>query len=291
GLFMALRGELVQRLPRQPPFLGDHLGRDALGDDVEALLELRRERTVTRPHGVRAHGHPRHVLDAAGNDRVVLAGHDAHCREVCRLLAGAAHPVESRAAYVDWEARDERGGPRDFESLLAELVDAAQDDVLDVCRIDADPPDEIAQDEAGQVVGADPGELAALSSDRGTHRAHDDRITHDYLLGERGPIIHLTGPSGSGANSALGDPALSLIGELAERANGPGGHLAAADALIEGDRLGALERGARPVEEAEEEVVLGARRGVLQAAQDLLVGDRGRAGSEWAFLDDVVNLA
>src|SRR4030095_9433069 len=158
---------------------------DALRDDVEALLELRRERTVTRPQSVRAHGHPRHVLDAAGNDHIVLAGHDAHRREVRRLLAGAAHPVESRAAHVDREPRDERGVPRDVEPLLAELVDAAQNDVLDVRRIDAAPPDEIVQAESGQVVGADSGELAALSPDRGTHRAHDDRITHDYLLGER----------------------------------------------------------------------------------------------------------
>src|SRR4029450_7879017 len=57
------------------------------------------------------------------------------------------------------------------------------------------------------------------------------------------------------------------------------------------DRFGALERGARPVEEAEEEVVLGARRGVLQAAQDLLVGDRGRAGGGRGFRDNIVDLA
>src|SRR3970282_2938350 len=77
--------------------------------------------------------------------------------------------------------------------------------------------------------------------------------------------------------------------QLAERAEGAGGDLPAARALAQLDLLGALEGGPRLVEEAEQEVVLGARRGVLHAVEDLLVGDRGGALGERALLHDVVD--
>src|SRR6185312_2014543 len=94
-----------------------------------------------------------------------------------------------------------------------------------------------------------------------------------------------------GRSDELRNPAFHLVGELAERADRAGRYLSAARALVEGHRLGALEGGTRPLEKAEEEVVLGARRGVLHAAQDLLVGDRRGPLRERAFLDDVVDLS
>src|SRR3989442_754835 len=84
-------------------------------------------------------------------------------------------------------------------------------------------------------------------------------------------------------------PALDLVRELAEGADRPGGDLAAAPALAELDRLGALERGAGLVQKAEQEIVLRARRDLLHPAQDLLVSDRGRPLRERALLDDVVD--
>src|SRR5437870_12691513 len=77
-----------------------------------------------------------------------------------------------------------------------------------------------------------------------------------------------------------GGRALDLVGELAERAHSAGGDLSTARALLERDRLHALEGHARPVEEAEEEVVLGAGRRFFHPAQDLLVRDRRRARRE-----------
>src|SRR5437879_4844618 len=85
--------------------------------------------------------------------------------------------------------------------------------------------------------------------------------------------------------------ALDLIRELAERADGPSGDLAAARAFLERHGFDALEGGARPIEEAEEEVVLGAGGRLLHPAQDLFVGDRRGARRERAFLDDVVDAA
>src|SRR2546427_5829126 len=74
--------------------------------------------------------------------------------------------------------------------------------------------------------------------------------------------------------------ALDLVGQLAEGAQRAGRHLAAARALLELHALRALEGRASLVEEAEEEVVLGAGGGVLHAVEDLLVGDRRGADGE-----------
>src|SRR6266480_2775170 len=83
--------------------------------------------------------------------------------------------------------------------------------------------------------------------------------------------------------------ALDLVGELAERADRAGRDLPAARALVERHSFGALERRACLLEEPEQEVVLGARRGVLHSAQDLLVGDGRRPLGEGTLLHDVVD--
>src|SRR5262245_24208613 len=77
---------------------------------------------------------------------------------------------------------------------------------------------------------------------------------------------------------------LHLVGKLAECAQGTRGHLTTTDALVEGDVLRPREGGARPFEEAEEEIMLGPRRGYLHAVQDLLVRDGGRPLGEGALL-------
>src|SRR5258705_13189329 len=84
-------------------------------------------------------------------------------------------------------------------------------------------------------------------------------------------------------------PALDQVGEPAEGADRPGGHLPAGGALEELDVLDLLERGPGLLEEPEQEVVLGAGRGLLEAVQHLLVGDRGGALGERALLHDVVD--
>src|SRR5438105_1512543 len=85
--------------------------------------------------------------------------------------------------------------------------------------------------------------------------------------------------------------ALDLVGELTKGADRAGRHLAAALALLQRDGIGPLERRPALLEEAEEEVVLGAWRIVLHPAQDLLVGDRRGALRERALIHDVVDPA
>ena len=87
-----------------------------------------------------------------------------------------AHQYDTR--HVHREARDQRRVARDVEPLLAELVDAAEDDVLDLGSVDADAGDELSNHMRREVVGADGGESAVPLSDGATHGSNDDGVSH-----------------------------------------------------------------------------------------------------------------
>src|SRR6266849_2980043 len=84
-------------------------------------------------------------------------------------------------------------------------------------------------------------------------------------------------------------PALDLIVELAERADLARGHLAAHRALLKRDGLGAVERPLGLLQKAEEKIVLGPRRRLLEPVENLLVGDGRGPGREGALVHDVVD--
>ncbi len=179
---MALARELVQLLALEPPLLGQDLRRGALGHDVVKGLQPRRERAFAGSRGVRAHGHARHVLDAARDDALVLPGHHAHGGKVRGLLARAAHPVEGGPAHVERKARDEGGVPGNVQPLLAHLIHAAHDDVLDLGRVDLGPLDQGLEGVGEQVIRPDRGELPVALAHGGADRPDDHRIIHDDLL-------------------------------------------------------------------------------------------------------------
>ena len=87
-------------------------------------------------------------------------------RRVDRLEARAAQPVDGQPADLDREAGQQHGHPRDVAVVLAGLVGAAEDDVLDEGRVEAGAIDDGAQDGRGEVVGADGRERAAVAADR-----------------------------------------------------------------------------------------------------------------------------
>ena len=124
---------------RDLPLVGDHLGAEALADDVVLLHQLGREREAELLLGLHA-GRERqvaHVLDAAADDDVVDAGGDQRGGEVDGLLGRAALAVDRRRRRLDREALLQPGVARDVEGLLAELLHAAGDDVLDLAGVDA----------------------------------------------------------------------------------------------------------------------------------------------------------
>ena len=71
--------------------------------------------------------------------------------------------------------------PRDVAVVLAGLVGAAEDDVLDERRVDAGAVDEPAQDRGGQVVGPDARQGAAVAADGRPDGLDDPRFAQGTM--------------------------------------------------------------------------------------------------------------
>ena len=145
GALVALERERVLALARDAPALGDVLGGLAHRVRVVALGQAR----VDEPPAERRVGHlavaavvgrlgleqdvrrAGHRFDAAADEHVAVADRDRVRRRVDRLEPGAAQPVDGQPADLDREVREQERHPRDVAVVLAGLVGAAEDDVLD----------------------------------------------------------------------------------------------------------------------------------------------------------------
>ena len=99
-------------------------------------------------------------------------------RRVDRLEPGAAQPVDGQPADLDREVGEQQRHPRDVAVVLAGLVGAAEDDVLDERRVDAGPVDDGAQHERREVVRPDARERAAVAADRRADGLDDPRLAN-----------------------------------------------------------------------------------------------------------------
>jgi hypothetical protein len=197
---MRARGFLPWRSPheREPilslalhvPALGDVLSRLAhrirvveLGElGVEEapaerrVLELARAAIPGR-RGLRHHVRcPRHRLDPPADEHVAVPDRDRVRRGVHRLEARPAQPVDREPADLDRQSGEEQRHPRDVAIVLAGLVGAAEDHVLDESRVDAALVEDAADCRGGQVVGADGSERAAVAPDRRPDGRDDPRF-------------------------------------------------------------------------------------------------------------------
>ena len=121
-----------------------------------------------------------HVLDARADDHVVDAGGDQRSGEVDGLLAGAALAVERGGGRLDGQAGLQPGVAADVEALLAELLDTAGDDVLDLGGRDARPLDHLRVALGQEVAGVDVLVVALLlvaAADRRPRGLHDHDLT------------------------------------------------------------------------------------------------------------------
>ena len=87
--------------------------------------------------------HPAHDLDAAGDGDVDDAGADQAGGEVGGLLGRAALAVDGGGGHRERQAGGQPGGAGDVEGLLADLADAAADDLADLGRVDAGALDQL----------------------------------------------------------------------------------------------------------------------------------------------------
>ena len=108
----------------------------------------------------------RHRFDAAADEHVAVADGDRVGRRVDRLEPRPAQPVDGLAADLDREVGEQQRHPGDVAVVLAGLVRAAEDDVLDERRVEAGAIDDRAQDGGGEIVRPDARERAPVAADR-----------------------------------------------------------------------------------------------------------------------------
>jgi hypothetical protein len=104
---------------------------------------------------------------------------------VHRLLGGPALAVDGGRGDGLGQARRERAPTGDVRRLLADLVDAAGDDVVDALGVDAgavhDGPDAVCEG-VDRMDGCKRALAHLALSDRGPDRLDDDRFVHGFVL-------------------------------------------------------------------------------------------------------------
>src|SRR5438552_2141596 len=169
-----------------------------LGQDLRRLSHEHhggREAIEELPVRVRAlpHGDVPHVLHATRDDDVGVPGRDRVGAEVDGLEARPALPVDRRPRDLDRQPGEETDHARDVEALLALLVGAAEDDILDRRGIEAPAREERPHAHDAQVVGADVLEDALLRMSLPDGGA--DSVDHyDFAHGN---LLSLTMPGSS----------------------------------------------------------------------------------------------
>ena len=187
---MAGQREAVLLLARDAVLRGQGLGRDPERVGVAQRLHPRVHQSPAQggvlegcgagrigPSGLRHH--PRraaHGLDATPDRELRVTGHHgARCLSD-RLEARAAEPVDGRSGHLLREPRQQRRHARHIAVVLPGLVRAAEEDLVERGRIDLGAVDDRAQHVGGQVIGANPGEDTAVSSERTADSSHDHRL-------------------------------------------------------------------------------------------------------------------
>jgi hypothetical protein len=172
--------------------LGDVLG--GLRHRVDAVLLLHQlvdeapadggvvDLVGTREGGRRLGHHergPRHALDPTGKGEVDLAGADRTGDDADRVHARTAETVDRRAGHVDRQAGKQRRHARDVAVVLAGLVGAAIDRVVERGPVEVGMAlDQRLDRQRREIVGADTGEPAAVAADRGAHGIADEGVGH-----------------------------------------------------------------------------------------------------------------
>jgi hypothetical protein len=183
-------GELVELGARDLPLVGDHLGAQALADDVVLLHQLGGEGVAVLLLGGGAVGERdvAHVLDARADDDVMDAGGDQGGAEVDGLLSRAALAVDGRGGRLDRQALLQPRVAGDVEGLLAELLHAARDDVLDLGGIHAGAAQNLGVGLAEEVGGVGVLVVALLlvaAADRRANGLDDDDLAALLLAHSR----------------------------------------------------------------------------------------------------------
>jgi hypothetical protein len=115
-------------------FRRDEIGRDALRHEVGFDRDMR----IDRPGAAGcAEADAAHRLDAAADRHVLLAGHHLSRREVHGVESRGAEAVDLHAGDMVAVVGDERRRAGNVAAGLADRIDAAEDDVVDLPGVEA----------------------------------------------------------------------------------------------------------------------------------------------------------
>jgi hypothetical protein len=124
-------------------------------------------------------GRAGHALDAAGDHQVGLAELHGAGGMARGLEAGAAEAVHGGAGHLDRQAREQAGHAGDVAIVLARLVHAAVDDVVDRTPVDAGVALHKRLDRMGRkVIDAHGAQTAIIAADGGTDRIANEGFGH-----------------------------------------------------------------------------------------------------------------
>ena len=125
-------------------------------------------------HGKRGHVH---VLHAAGNHDVGIAGLDHLGSHVDAVQTGAADDVDGDGGGLDGQAGLQGSLTSDVLAQTG-LDDAAHVDMVDLLRLDIGAVQSLLDDDGAQLSGGDIGEGAAELANGSTAGAGDDDLFH-----------------------------------------------------------------------------------------------------------------
>ena len=169
-----------------------------------------------------------HDLDAAGHGDVDGAAGDQRGGQVGGLLGGAALGVDRGGGDRLGQAGGQPGGAADVEGLLADLGDAAADDLADLGGVDAGALDQRLLDDAEQIARVHGGQAAATTAHGRPDGIDDHDVGHGaqcttgldravkVVSGGVGVLVAGFGPAlGLGAGDGVGQDGASLGHALA----------------------------------------------------------------------------
>ena len=138
-----------------------------LSISIECRLRLRDDKRRTT-----------HALDAAGNHHIAVTRLDHPRRDVDRIQAGSAEPINGATRDGLRKPGQQRGHPGHIAVVLPSLIRSAEVDILDGGRVDAGSLDHLADDQRGQVIRPDRRQRTAVSSDRGAEGRNNRGSSH-----------------------------------------------------------------------------------------------------------------
>ncbi len=119
-----------------------------------------------------------HALDPAGDEDVALAAGDGLRRHDDGVQAAAAIALQDRACDLDRQPGEEPGMAPDAAAVLARLVGAADDHVLDLFRGERALFDDFGDDRGQHVVGPHPGERPGMAAEGGAQTVIEIGVEH-----------------------------------------------------------------------------------------------------------------